>query len=151
MKDILQRIRLKFPKRKGLNLNIENVRLTQTNHPTNCLTLDLVQIPTLNLKDLSQIQFSFRKKPKYQIEIQLEDRLQSLTRSFKYNKFRNSGPKMDLQNLSKNTFRYYAVQFNQNIFVEDDPGKKCRNYTKTSYNACDEDFIRKLLENHYPP
>ena len=152
VKDILRRIWLKFHERKGLNLPIENIELIRSNHPTNCLTLDLVQIPNLILKDLSQIQFSFRKKPKYKIEIQLEDRLQSLTRSFKYNKFRNSGPKMDLQNLSKNTFRYYAVKFNQNIFVEDDPGKKCRNYTKTktSYNACDEDFIRKVLANNYP-
>ena len=42
----------------------------------------------------------------------------------------------------------------QNIFNEDDPSKKCKSYPTIefeTYNECDESFMRKTLENHYPP
>ena len=150
IKDVLYKIRLKFREKKGLNLNKSYLQLIRTNHPANCLTLDLAQIPDLNLTDLSQIQFSFRNRP-IQVLVQIEDRLKSLPRAFKHNKFGNSGPRMELQNLTKNTFCYYAVQFSQNVFVENDPGKKCKNYINTKYSNCDDEFIQKVLDKNYPP
>ena len=101
VKEVFKKIWLKFHGRNGLSLNITDFKLIRPNHPTNCLTLDLIKIPELNLEYLSQIQFSFLKMPKYQVEVKMEDRLYSLSRQYKYNKFGNSGPKMDLMNLSK--------------------------------------------------
>ena len=81
----------------------------------------------------------------------MEDRQQSLRRAFKYNKFTNSGSKIDLKLSTSNLFRYFAVKFHQKIFVENDPGKNCRNYHNRSYDDCDADFVRRVLEKNYPP
>ena len=148
VKDMIDNLRLKFHKKSGIYLNISYLELIRPNHPSNCLTLDL---SNLSLKDLIQIQFNFKQNSKYQLEVQLEDRLYSLSRSFKYNKFGNSGPKMELMNLSRSMFRYYSVQLSQNVFTEEDPGKKCKHYIETSYNDCDEQFIKKMLRENYPP
>ena len=150
VKDIVKNIRLGFHKRKGVYLNITDVKLIRPNHPANCLTLDLVKIPSLSLKGLTKIEFSFENHPKYKLEVRIEDRFHSLSRAYKYNKFGYSGPKMDLD-LSINMFRYFAVKFTQNKMTDKDPRKRCKNYIKTSYNDCDEEFIKTELEINYPP
>ena len=58
---------------------------------------------------------------------------------------------MEIQNLTKNSFRYFAVKFNQNKFVENGLGKKCKNYINTKYSDCDDKFIHKVLDKNYPP
>ena len=151
VKDVIKYVRLKFFKKPDRFLNPSYIKLIHPNHPSNCLTLDLVKSSNLSLKDLNQIHFNFKQKPKYQLEVQLEDRLYSLSRSFKYNKFGNSGPNMELKNLSRTIFRYYSVQLSQNVFTEEDLGKKCKHYVETSYNDCDEHFIKKFLKENYPP
>ena len=151
VKNIIKGVTLKFHKKSRKYLNPSYIKLIHPNHPSNCLTLDLVKIPNLSLKDLIQIQFNFKHASKYQLEVQLEDRLYSLSRSFKYNKFGNSGPKMELKNLSRSIYRYYSVQLSQKVFTEEDPGKKCKHYVETSYNDCDQQFIKKMLRENYPP
>ena len=47
-------------------------------------------------------------------------------------------------------FRYYAVEFSQNKLTETDPGKKCKNYINTSYNECDDQFIKNELIRKCP-
>ena len=143
-------IRLKFRNKTRIYLKRKHIKLIRLNHPSNCLTLDLVKIPNLNLKGINQIHIRFRKSSKYKEEVQMEDRLYSLSRAFKYNRFEIVGPKMELKNLSKNTYRYFSVQFDQKRFLEDDPGKICRKYMKTSYNDCDEEFMMKSLRKNYP-
>ena len=46
--------------------------------------------------------------------------------------------------------RYYAVQFEQNVFVEEDEDKNCSNYVDDSYEACDRRFIQEKLSQYYP-
>ena len=135
-------------RKKGDNLNMKYCQLIRPNHPANYMTLDLVQIPDLDLNELSQIQFTFEKEPN-QVEIKMEDCLHSVPRSFKYNKFKNSRPKMELQNLAKNMFRYCTVRLNQKIFVENDPGKSCKNYISTKYSDCDDKFNHQILKQNY--
>ena len=45
---------------------------------------------------------------------------------------------------------YYAVQFEQNVFVEEDKDKNCSNYVDDSYEACDRSFIQEKLSRYYP-
>ena len=151
VKDVIKNIRLRFFKKPDRFLNLSYIRLIHPNHPSNCLTLDLVKISNISLKNLFQVIFYFKENTKYQLEVHLEDRLYSLSRSFKYNEFGNSGPKMELKNLSRSLYRYYSVQLSQNVFTEEDPGKQCKNYVERSYNDCDQHFIKKVLREHYPP
>ena len=150
VKDVNDFIKLKF-QNESMNLTLSHLELIRPNHPTNCLTLDLLKTYTHSLRGLYQIQFHFKSSSKYQIEVQIEDRLNSLSRAFKYNKFGRSGPRMELDNLNKSSYRYYSVQFNQKKFTERDPGKKCKNYHKTSFDDCDQEFFGKLLKEKYPP
>ena len=151
-KDMIDYIRLKYHN-KSILLDLKHVKLIRPNHPTNCLTLDLFKTYDGGFSGLHQIHFAFRKNAryaKYQVEVQLEDRLFSISRAFKYNKFGNLGPIMELDNLSRSLYRYYSVQFNQKKFTEKDPGKKCKNYRETTYNECDQQFILEQLREKYP-
>ena len=88
-------------------LNLTHVKLVRPNHPTNCLTLDLFEIYNKGLAGLHQIYFYFKKNLKdtqYKVEIQLEDRLFSLARAFKNNKFGILGPEVELDNLSRSLY-----------------------------------------------
>ena len=136
----------------AIDIKRKHVKLIRLNHPNNCLSLDLLEIPYLNLKGVNQIVFRFRRNAKYKLEVQMEDRLFSLSRPFKYNKFEMKmiGPRMELNNLSKDTYRYFSVQFDQKMFSEDDPGKICKEYVNTTYNDCDEEFLKRLLQKNYP-
>ena len=147
---IVKSIRLYFHNNTRINIKGRHVKLMRLNHPNNCLTLDLLEIPYLNLKGIKQILFRFRRNAKYKLEVQMEDRHFSLSRPFKYNKFEIIGPKMELNNLSKDTYRYFSVQFGQKRFSEDDPGKICKEYINTTYNDCDEEFLKNLLQKNYP-
>ena len=141
-------IRLKYRGTKREQVK-KYIKLIRPNHPANCWTLDLVKIPNLNLTELTQIHFYFKNNSKLDVEIKIEDRLLSVSRDFKYNKFGNSGPKINLPKLDS-VYRYFAVKFHQNMFVENDPGKRCNNYNTNSYDDCDADFIKTILEKNYP-
>ena len=151
VKDAILDVLLYYQTKPVTILDKKYIKIYRPNHPTNCLHLDLVKIKTLELKGLRQIKFDFKNLSEFQVEIQLEDRQQSLSRAFKYNKFKNSGSRMNLKNLTKNKFNYYAVAFHQNIFVENDPARKCKEYQKESYDDCDSKFIAGVLEKNYPP
>ena len=109
IKKIFKYINLKFlngsnkkyywQKRKPL------ARLIQLNHPNNCHDIDVFRL-TKNFTGFHQIQINFRKDPRYKIEIIMEDKKQSLSRTYKYNKFGNFGPRVFLDNLTKNHYKY---------------------------------------------
>ena len=46
--------------------------------------------------------------------------------------------------------RYYAVEFEQDIYVEEDEDKNCSNYVDDSYEACDRRYIQEILSRYYP-
>ena len=49
--------------------------------------------------------------------------------------------------------RYYAVELEQHIYIEEDPHKSCRDYAarKETYEDCDLAFIESQLRQNYPP
>ena len=79
-------------------------KLLQLNHPNNCYDIDIYRL-TKNLTGFNQIQINLRKDLRYKVEIILEDRKQSLSRSYKYNKFGNIGPRIIIGNLTKNHYK----------------------------------------------
>ena len=79
-------------------------KLLQLNHPNNCYDIDIYRLKK-NLTGFNQIQINFKKDPRYKVEIILEDRKQSLSRSYKYNKFGNIGPRILIENLTKNHYK----------------------------------------------
>ena len=49
-------------------------------------------------------------------------------------------------------FRAFSIEFSQNVFVEQDSSKNCKNYPNMqfeSYSDCDQDFVRRSLQDVY--
>ena len=148
---VFKDINLKYDGRRSKRIKYKKVKfakLLRPNHPNNCFTVDIAQLDSRLLqRGFNQIQFNFFDDAELDVELKMEDRAQSVLRSFKYNKFRNSGQVMRLD-LTENLYRYFAVELEQNIFGESDPKKRCKNYENQAYEDCDFDFIKSVLRNH---
>ena len=46
-------------------------------------------------------------------------------------------------------FRYYAAEFEQSIFDEEDSNSNCKEYTNTTYDECDKIFIKNFFLNNF--
>ena len=169
IKKIFKNINLKFSNGTNKKYSWKErplAKLLQLNHPNNCHDIDILRL-TKNLTGFHQIQINLRKDPRYKIEIIMEDKKQSLSRTYKYNKFGNSGPRIFLNNLTKNHYkyilkikvichyrclfhRYYAAEFEQRIFVEGDPKNRCNDYKETTYEDCDRKFVKDFFFNNIP-
>ena len=118
-----------------------------------------------DLRGIKQIQFNFKQLSGYQVEVKIEDIKYTLSRAFRSNKFASTGSRLLLESLEKKTIRYdfkfsllqlkiclryFAVEFEQDIYVEEDEDKNCSNYVDDSYEACDRRYIQEILSRHYP-
>ena len=105
VKTVLDAVALKF--RNGTSVRLHNlqrkhnlIKLTRPNYPNNCHHIDL----QFNLIGLNEIRFILHKTDqKHDIEIRMEDKLKSLSRNYKYNKFTTSRLKVD--KMKNNHFR----------------------------------------------
>ena len=107
IKDILYYINLKFKDRvseKYYWTNATLARLKRPNYPNNCHDVD-IGLLTKDMSSFSQVQFNFRPDPRVQVEIVMVDRQQSLSRSYKYNKYGSSGARIIILNLTHNSYR----------------------------------------------
>ena len=108
VKTILENVALKF--RNGTSVRLRRkhnlTQLTRPNYPNNCHHIDL----QFNLIGLNEIRFILHKtNQKHDIEIRMEDKLQSLSRNYKYNKFATSIFKVD--KMKNNHFRYIPTVY----------------------------------------
>ena len=74
-------------------------------------------------------------------------------RSLKFNKFGTSGLDIALSDTSKMVYKYYAVKFEQKIFVEEDPSVVCAEYPTERYQSfeeCDSEYMKKTLQKYFP-
>ena len=132
-----------------IRIHLLNHSFGRPNHPHNCLTLDLYKYKKyLNLKT---VKFYFKNGT--HVIISIEDRLKSVHRANRLNKFCSSGPRFYLNEPSKAVIKYYAVQLRQTVYVEADKSKSCVDYPNTqyeSYSACDDAFVQKFLKKTFP-
>ena len=152
MNNVLARVRLTLNNTQKVYIYNVTLKVVRPNHPNNCMKLNLNEITKENINGLKQISVNFHKKGQYEVELRIEDRQESVTRAFKYNQFGNFGQNLGLK-IHNNLYKYYAVKFHQNIFVEDDPTNLCKIYPNNefkSYEDCDADFTKRHLETEYP-
>ena len=138
---------------KEKKIDLSNLKLMRPNQPNNCLTLDIYQyIRRHKNEQIKHLKIKFRKETDVIVEI--EDRLNTVLRGHKFNKFGVTGPSISLNNLQKQIYKYFAVGFHEEIFVENDPLNECVIYpTKQylSYKDCDSEFVKKYLASKFPP
>ena len=151
---IIRSINIKFWNKQKIVIPNESLKLLQLNHPNNCFTLDLIdELGHVDLKNIKNIDFYFYQDPNFDVEVVMEDRLRSVNRAQTFHHFENAGSRLKL-NLKENKHLYFAAEFKQNSFVEDDPLKECRNYPNDefdSYSQCDKKFVETVFEKYFPP
>ena len=110
MEDVVQTVRFKFEKKPSLKIRSNFSKLVRINHPNNCADVDIIEIAArtrgLSLAGFNQIHFNLDNIPGLTVEVKLQDRGTSLSRAFKYNKFRSSGPPIKFDSLSQSAIRF---------------------------------------------
>ena len=105
----MKAVRFKFEKKPSLTITSNFSKLVRINHPNNCADVDLIEIAErtsgLSLVEFNQIHFDLADIAGVTVEVKLEDRGSSLSRAFKYNKFRSSGPAIKFDSLSQSAIR----------------------------------------------
>ena len=143
---------------KGLQeLVVRNMRPTLSN----CLTLDLSRALVTKDSAIKTVLFAFRQNCEdcKSARVVLEERAMATTREIGINSLANLGPDLGKEALKvdKETgkgWATYVVQINENVYVENDPSKNCKNYPYNgfgSYNDCDEHFISTTLKKSFGP
>ena len=92
---------------KGIRLryNQRFAQLKGLNYPSNCLTIDVKNIAMeYNVSGVDQIQFNFFQSNS-SVEIILEDKMHSVSRTLKTNKFGNSGQRIMLADLTRKSYK----------------------------------------------
>ena len=93
------------------------------------------------------------------LEILLVDRSVSTDREIATNSLYTAGPRIEMRPVKVDPllgkgWSTYIAQIHENIFVENDPTKKCKNYPNEdheTYNDCDKAFIRESLTAKFGP
>ena len=100
---VLDHINVRFNDKASVKINFKEkqyAKIVRLNHPNNCLTMDIGSLIE-DLRGIKQIQFNFHQLTDYKIEVKIEDRQYSLSRTFRNNKFGNIGPRLFLESLEK--------------------------------------------------
>ena len=134
------------------NSELQSLLFLQPSYPdTNCLLFDFSKKKSLNEKRLIQIRFNFKQTDNLDTTalVRIVDRNTLLDRaSYSYS---GVSIKTDLRESKK---LRYVVTLKQNIYVEEDESKGCKNYPFNGfadYGSCDEDFVSRSLREVGPP
>ena len=89
------------------------------------------------------------------VSLIMEEKNKIHSRSYKLNTLSYDGPKLGSKDLEVPTNTKAVFKISENIYSEDDPKKKCRNYPNSnfeSYDECDKTFLRdKLAKMNFTP
>ena len=107
IRKVLEYINLRFEGRKSQHFYWRDRKLAElarVNHPDNCYRVDLGTLES-NLTNLVQVQFNFYANSSSKVELIMEDKRRSLSRTFKFNSFGMNGPRMLIEDASQRYFK----------------------------------------------
>ena len=130
---------------------LQSLLFLQPSYPDiNCLVFDFSKNKTLNEKRLIQVRFYFKQTNGTDTTalVRIVDRNTFLDRA----SYSFSGVSIKT-NLRESKKLRYVVTLKQNIYVEEDKSKGCKNYPFNdfaSYGSCDHDFMLRSLQDVGP-
>ena len=131
----------------------KQVRLEKINWLDDCHMLNFSNIAEEYITNSTGISLFFNKKSAlkdFAVELRLQGKNMVAHRELQDQSLFHLG---DSINLDNERLLNYRVQIKKNIFVEEDPGKSCRNYPIpgfSSYTECDDEFMRKTIKEAGP-
>ena len=138
------------------------VKLRRVNHPNNCLTLDIAQIlleEKEHTKDTpTDIVFVFNlttyARFPFSAHLHIDPKESFLERESLIGKTSSNGDHIEKLDMGNVRYKSYAINFKQNIFVEEDKSIGCKNYPTAefeTYNDCDQAaMLTSVLKPPYP-
>ena len=101
-----------------------------------------------------QTDFIFRNDTHFEgSRIHFKDKDHYLSRPLYQQKLNHHGPPLNID-LKKNLLWSFTSELKQEIFVEEDESKECKNYPNSdysSYNDCDQEYIRRKISAFIGP
>ena len=154
-KKVLRKVAVKTIHKELLIVKGTDVKWLPTPlYPGGCQLIDLLDYFNLTGNNVPmQIYFYLEKTEALGAQIFIEERNKALSkRTLASSMLSYNGP--DIRNLDLSVKRFFKVilRISQNIFVERDERKKCRNYPNAnfdSYKDCDEHFLYREMKNKY--
>jgi len=114
--DVLRKVSVWTKNSKWLNLPNDSVKLLRLNRPHNCQTLDMRSYVDLTNDGISQIFFYFHSVTNKIVEILLEDKAMSCSRTLKTNRLSAKGERLKHERLNKGEAHQYVVEMKQSQF-----------------------------------
>ena len=148
MEEVISSIWIDFKTEPPLNISSESVTnlvsLKRVNYPHNCYTLDLSSVAELRHESIKTIFISFKSGNIEKVQISLKGRTLASNREIYDNTFHTKG---DTISATPGRLNKYAVEISKTVYLEEDEGKKCRNYPNSeyaSYMECDDRYMRNI-------
>ena len=147
--DIIEDMYAWTAKREHINIPIEELEIARVNYPHNCYSLSMFNL-TQHF-EVIELFIVFKNLENKTAEILLKDTNVACNREVKDHSFFSTGDSIKLT--GDQVSMAYMVEISRNVFVKEDPSKRCTEYptdTFESYKECDDHFMRQLLEDISP-
>ena len=122
----------------------------------NCLSMNISKMN--GISTLDSILFLFKKNLEGNVQIQLEDSKLFADRKLSVQSIFTTGDGINKQMKEDDIVGFgsqvYDVMLSENVFVENDKSKGCKNYPNeqfVSYNECDKHFVEEEIERELGP
>ena len=151
--DVIEKIYLDFESGARFFLNHSHVYLARVNFPLNCFSLNLTKYPEVKNNQIQTLSFRFNgRKNITSIQINAQGRHLMSHRDLFHNSFYSTG---DALISDAGYFKKYGIEISENVYVEEDPSKHCREYPNEEYESfadCDNQYVRDVCKKHniYP-
>ena len=148
-KDIIQSAHVWTTKREHIDIPIEQLKTPRVNYPHNCYSLDLSNVT--QEYEVKELFLYFQNLENKTVEVLLRDTNMDCSREVKDHSFYSIGDTIRLT--ESQVAMAYMVEMSKNVFVKEDPSKRCTDYPTDkfkSYKECDDQFMRKLLADVSP-
>lgn len=130
--DIFKDIKIKNRKKEWASVK-NYVSMDQVNFQDNCYTLDLTKNTNVKETGMNKLFMEFYDLKEFTVDILVEGSSLACHREIKDHTFYFSGDSIKL--VGKPLKRSFLVKIKQNIFVEEDPSKKCRDYPNIDFES----------------
>ena len=130
---------------------VDNVTLDKINWVYECQTLNLSNVADLNSMESIKVYFKpaddIILRNNISVELRVRGKTLKSQRDIPEHRLYASGDDLKLTKL--NQFSSYIMKIKENVFVEEDKTKNCRNYPNLdfeSYNDCDFQYMRSKVK-----
>ena len=151
---VISRIKVWTMDQQFVNISVDSARLWRMNYPYNCYTLDLATTREVREMGVKQVFIYFPIMVNSSVELLLQGSTLACNRDIKSHKFHSSGANIQLEDLGAPVDKAYVVEVRENVYVEEDASKNCRNYPTpefASYRECDDQFMKDFISTFDPP